>query len=99
MSVLRSVPFGAVCLLYAAILSATPVTHPSPPVVAPAPSLASSSLQEAMRRIWQASTEVQAARSEENTSELQSLMRKSYAVFCLKKQHTTSDVSVKIKII
>src|SRR3546814_7483634 len=26
-------------------------------------------------------------RSEENTSELQSLMRISYAVFCLKKQH------------
>src|SRR3546814_10081645 len=33
------------------------------------------------------------ARSEEHTSELQSLMRNSYAVFCLKKktkQHTTS---------
>src|SRR3546814_5502838 len=27
-------------------------------------------------------------RSEEHTSELQSLMRTSYAVFCLKKQHT-----------
>src|SRR3546814_2004676 len=27
------------------------------------------------------------ARSEEHTSELQSLMRNSYAVFCLKKQH------------
>src|SRR3546814_5859420 len=33
---------------------------------------------------------VQAARSEEHTSELQSLMRISYAVFCLKnKTHTT----------
>src|SRR3546814_2695389 len=30
----------------------------------------------------------QAARSEEHTSELQSLMRISYAVFCLKKQIT-----------
>src|SRR3546814_5694523 len=30
-----------------------------------------------------------AARSEEHTSELQSLMRISYAVFCLKKKHTT----------
>src|SRR3546814_4901895 len=30
-----------------------------------------------------------AFRSEEHTSELQSLMRISYAVFCLKKQHTT----------
>src|SRR3546814_8280266 len=29
------------------------------------------------------------ARSEENTSELQSLMRNSYAVFCLKKQQVT----------
>src|SRR3546814_3927246 len=28
------------------------------------------------------------SRSEEHTSELQSLMRISYAVFCLKKQHT-----------
>src|SRR3546814_3626137 len=32
------------------------------------------------------------ARSEEHTSELQSLMRISYAVFCLQKQHqTTTD--------
>src|SRR3546814_2255642 len=30
------------------------------------------------------------ARSEEHTSELQSLMRISYAVFCLKKKQTTS---------
>src|SRR3546814_10374119 len=29
-------------------------------------------------------------RSEEHTSELQSLMRISYAVFCLKKQNTTN---------
>src|SRR3546814_949367 len=31
-----------------------------------------------------------AARSEEHTSELQSLMRNSYAVFCLKKKNITS---------
>src|SRR3546814_9320785 len=31
-----------------------------------------------------------AARSEEHTSELQSLMRISYAVFCLKKKKTTT---------
>src|SRR3546814_9075641 len=31
-----------------------------------------------------------AARSEEHTSELQSLMRRSYAVFCWKKQQTNS---------
>src|SRR3546814_3948858 len=35
------------------------------------------------------------ARSEEHTSELQSLMRISYAVFCLKKKNkkTTNDIS------
>src|SRR3546814_10792675 len=32
---------------------------------------------------------VRAGRSEEHTSELQSLMRISYAVFCLKKKNTT----------
>src|SRR3546814_1052266 len=31
-------------------------------------------------------------RSEEHTSELQSLMRISYAVFCLKKKHTTNHI-------
>src|SRR3546814_7609624 len=34
-----------------------------------------------------AGAEQVAARSEEHTSELQSLMRISYAVFCLKKKH------------
>src|SRR3546814_2059828 len=32
-------------------------------------------------------SDIEAARSEEHTSELQSLMRISYAVFCLKKKH------------
>src|SRR3546814_7123105 len=32
-----------------------------------------------------------AVRSEEHTSELQSLMRISYAVFCLKKKQTTTE--------
>src|SRR3546814_943630 len=32
-------------------------------------------------------------RSEEHTSELQSLMRISYAVFCLKKKTKTNDIS------
>src|SRR3546814_1594461 len=31
-------------------------------------------------------------RSEEHTSELQSLMRISYAVFCLKKKNTTNNI-------
>src|SRR3546814_7455832 len=34
-----------------------------------------------------------AARSEEHTSELQSLMRISYAVFCLKKKKTTRKIT------
>src|SRR3546814_8603319 len=41
-----------------------------------------SRLREARRR---------AGRSEEHTSELQSLMRSSYAVFCLKKKNTTTS--------
>src|SRR3546814_6435382 len=36
-------------------------------------------------------------RSEEHTSELQSLMRISYAVFCLKKQKTYKEVITKEK--
>src|SRR3546814_10034127 len=36
-----------------------------------------------------------AARSEEHTSELQSLMRISYAVFCLKKKKTTKAETYK----
>src|SRR3546814_1449999 len=34
-----------------------------------------------------------ARRSEEHTSELQSLMRISYAVFCLKKKNTTQKIN------
>src|SRR3546814_7155633 len=36
------------------------------------------------------------ARSEEHTSELQSLMRISYAVFCLKKKKQTQDTTSNI---
>src|SRR3546814_3223520 len=35
-----------------------------------------------------------ASRSEEHTSELQSLMRISYAVFCLKKKHTSINHNI-----
>src|SRR3546814_2997595 len=38
-------------------------------------------------------TESCPSRSEEHTSELQSLMRKSYAVFCLKKQKTNHKLA------
>src|SRR3546814_4694956 len=46
-----------------------------------------------VRRLRPADTHIpeqaQRERSEEHTSELQSLMRNSYAVFCLKKKKTT----------
>src|SRR3546814_4160057 len=41
----------------------------------------------------------QIARSEEHTSELQSLMRISYAVFCLKKKNNTNDHSSRSTLI
>src|SRR3546814_7442732 len=37
-------------------------------------------------------------RSEEHTSELQSLMRNSYAVFCLKKKNTNQSTNTSSKI-
>src|SRR3546814_2015360 len=46
-------------------------------------------LLETELRSWTDKTTARANRSEEHTSELQSLMRTSYAVFCLK-QHTQS---------
>src|SRR3546814_9972372 len=41
----------------------------------------------ALAAAWSAALRERAFRSEEHTSELQSLMRISYAVFCLKKKH------------
>src|SRR3546814_8994900 len=38
--------------------------------------------------------DILATRSEEHTSELQSLMRISYAVFCLKKKNTKATTSI-----
>src|SRR3546814_8084743 len=38
----------------------------------------------------------QTSRSEEHTSELQSLMRISYAVFCLKKKHFTNNQTMTV---
>src|SRR3546814_3328557 len=48
------------------------------------------------RKFIRISGTINAARSEEHTSELQSLMRISYAVFCLKKktQNTTNTNSI-----
>src|SRR3546814_5237417 len=54
--------------------------------------------EEAPRRERQPLQADEQARSEEHTSELQSLMRISYAVFCLKKKkqttHTIQDICV-----
>src|SRR3546814_4653581 len=55
------------------------------------------SVLDAILEVWldalseEITAEADPARSEEHTSELQSLMRTSYAVFCLKKK-TTTDV-------
>src|SRR3546814_10042689 len=43
-----------------------------------------------LHKAWRAGIDL-AARSEEHTSELQSLMRNSYAVFCLKQKNTTNN--------
>ncbi|MDO1528754.1 TolC family protein [Fulvimonas sp. R45] len=66
MSAFRSVPLGAVCLLFAAACAATPQfegrdalapsTRPSP--------LAPPALAEAVRRLWNSSPDIQAARAE-----------------------------------
>src|SRR3546814_5973928 len=50
---------------------------------------------------WTGNRVVSRERSEEHTSELQSLMRISYAVFCLKKKtiKTQYNLSVRIKLI
>src|SRR3546814_7998005 len=49
----------------------------------------------ACRRLWVASAALAAVRSEEHTSELQSLMRISYAVFCLKKKKKNINCTYK----
>src|SRR3546814_10624095 len=64
------------------IRRAEPAASSSPPAPAPLPA-ASSPLTESTR-------------SEEHTSELQSLMRISYAVFCLKKKKTTKHRTNKL---
>lgn len=60
MSVLRSVPFGAVCLLYAALLGAAPVAESPPAAAAP--------LRAALQAVWMASPEVQAAQAERDAA-------------------------------
>src|SRR3546814_10439966 len=52
-------------------------------------------LRESGQNIWDARSRM---RSEEHTSELQSLMRISYAVFCLKKKTTKNTTNCKNEI-
>src|SRR3546814_4377766 len=47
--------------------------------------------------VWLARDGATVERSEEHTSELQSLMRISYAVFCLKKKNTTTTTKTNQK--
>src|SRR3546814_3713234 len=54
------------------------------------------SLQQTYKDALTGKTTADALRSEEHTSELQSLMRISYAVFCLKKKKTTHHTSTYI---
>src|SRR3546814_6174298 len=44
-----------------------------------------------LRRDQEQAANARQQRSEEHTSELQSLMRNSYAVFCLKKKHSNDN--------
>src|SRR3546814_3674266 len=54
-------------------------------------------LQVLLGGVWLAALERIGQRSEEHTSELQSLMRISYAVFCLKKKKTKKKIDNKQK--
>src|SRR3546814_1248512 len=50
-------------------------------------------------KLWDIQAGVRAARSEEHTSELQSLMRISYAVFCLQKKDRRTAPSMRISAV
>src|SRR3546814_5741636 len=55
--------------------------------------------QPVVERVGDAAADAGLARSEEHTSELQSLMRISYAVFCLKKKTTRIFVSLTYSLV
>src|SRR3546814_10220391 len=68
----------------------------SPLIVEPSPrhsSTASTSSHRATAAVMPLSSPSLIARSEEHTSELQSLMRISYAVFCLKKKKKNKEMN------
>src|SRR3546814_7624052 len=61
------------------------VVNPSGGLLAKGHPLGATGLAQCAELVWQLRGEAGSRRSEEHTSELQSLMRISYAVFCLKK--------------
>src|SRR3546814_9277024 len=63
--------------------------------VTPSKARAPSNTTEAIQAAWVIGPMIGGLRSEEHTSELQSLMRISYAVFCLKKKQTTNTKQTK----
>src|SRR3546814_3340026 len=72
--------------LVSTIFSGAPMTHPSAELARFAAELQISDIPEPVLR---RAEDFLLDRSEEHTSELQSLMRISYAVFCLKKKTNT----------
>src|SRR3546814_9828880 len=55
------------------------------------------SLIRVFRKVQPAASRALISKSEEHTSELQSLMRISYAVFCLKKKNKNHNIHTEIK--
>src|SRR3546814_9814072 len=66
--------------------SSPPSPLPAAPPVTPIGTATATTTTDSLRSIITTTATVR-PRSEEHTSELQSLMRISYAVFCLKKKH------------
>src|SRR3546814_6836581 len=99
---------GAMAVVSLAVVANHPATHVEDnrirPYRDPAPGELYAYIGEAFTRLQSLlrSQELDIVRSEEHTSELQSLMRISYAVFCLKKKknriRTTTPEQRKINI-
>src|SRR3546814_6679560 len=71
------------------------ISHAPTPQEARAPASRAHAIRPACpRHCDDARTSHRLLRSEEHTSELQSLMRISYAVFCLKKKKTTTNKNI-----
>src|SRR3546814_10634671 len=60
---------------------------------------ASVRLQQRLHRLRRSAVRLRQSRSEEHTSELQSLKRISYAVFCLKKKNNEHTINIDIKYV